>query len=151
MGRLCLESMVSGFNNCLTSLVHWCLELATATSCEDSLYCLLPNGWGPASHCSQFLCLDTPVLPGLTDMLQTGWGHSGMTLGGSIMHQLLLWISSQASLIPFVYIESQTKFKDSSWFGSAASRYVFLDIKIQRIFKSYKGKKFQDVFQFLYF
>jgi hypothetical protein len=47
-----------------------------------------------------------------------------------------------AKLIPFLFgicIESQTKFQDPSRFGSAAASYALLYIKIQRIFKVYKG------------
>ena len=42
---------------------------------------------------------------------ETFLSHCAQGLGGSIMHQLLVRISSQANPIPFGYIESHTKFQ----------------------------------------
>ena len=67
------------------------------------------------------------------------WGCRAPPVGGSKMHQLLLWISSEAYPIRLGYIERHKKFQGPSWSGSAASRYVISVTKIQRIFKTYNG------------
>ena len=61
------------------------------------------------------------------------------------------WVSFQASPIPIGYLKSHVQFLIPISFGSAAPRYPFSDLKIERFFKIHKGKISRSAFQILHF